>query len=97
MSAVVTFLRAVEEDRHACKEEDPDLFFTGPESNSNEFRERQAKAVCRKCPVVYQCLEFAMATEDKWAILGGTNPTERGKIRDQRQKAQEAHERLLAA
>jgi WhiB family transcriptional regulator, redox-sensing transcriptional regulator len=62
----------------ACKNEDPELFF--PRSYDNYEYERQvqeAKAVCQRCPMVYDCLQFALETGDKYAILGGSTPNER--------------------
>lgn len=46
-------------DRAACRDEDPELFFpigsTGPALRQIE----EAKAVCRRCPVVDDCLRYA--------------------------------------
>ena len=46
--------------RALCRDEDPELFFpigtTGPATVQVE----QAKAVCRRCPVVQSCLDWAL-------------------------------------
>lgn len=38
---------------------------------------QQAKAVCRRCPVIGECLEFALDVGDREGIFGGTTPDER--------------------
>ena len=47
--------------RALCRDEDPELFFpigtTGPALVQME----QAKTVCRRCPVVESCLDWALA------------------------------------
>ncbi len=66
----------------ACSTVEPELFF--PNFRSQEEGERTeelAKAVCQRCPITSQCLEFAFHTNDKWAILGGMTPAERESIR----------------
>jgi WhiB family transcriptional regulator, redox-sensing transcriptional regulator len=75
----------------ACGEEDLELFY--PDSG-DLAAERAAKQVCAGCPVREACLEMALATGDQHAILGGTTPHERGRLRRQRQ---EAHARQQAA
>jgi WhiB family redox-sensing transcriptional regulator len=75
----------------ACGEEDLELFYPDPGDLETE---RAAKAICAACPVQDTCLEMALATGDQHAILGGTTPQERGRLRRQRQ---EAHARQQAA
>lgn len=80
MSNSKTFLQAVADTKPGCTEEDPELFF--PNYNEGgEFQARRAKAVCRACPLVSACLEFALDTGDGYAILGGTTPAERSDIK----------------
>ncbi|MFG3550512.1 WhiB family transcriptional regulator [Streptomyces sp. NPDC047725] len=61
----------------ACRTEDPDLFFpigaTGPALLQTE----QAKAVCRRCPVREQCLQWALDTGQSLGVWGGTSENER--------------------
>lgn len=42
-----------------------------------DTRHLAAKRICRECPVVDECLEWALDTGDAWAVLGGTTPDER--------------------
>lgn len=63
-----------------CTNEEPELFFPDSEAEHHQLQIAEAKAVCRKCPMKFTCLEFALATDDKWAILGGTTPSERSAL-----------------
>lgn len=74
-----------------CTTEEPELFFPTSEGVEYQHQIRQAKAVCRKCPLATKanCLEFALETGDKWAILGGTTPSERTVIHAKRIKRAE--------
>jgi len=60
-----------------CRSYDPDLFF--PVSSSGLFLEQvaDAKAICMKCPVRSQCLEFALRTREAHGVWGGTSEQER--------------------
>ncbi|MEU5523014.1 WhiB family transcriptional regulator [Streptomyces sp. NPDC093250] len=61
----------------ACKSEDPDLFFPIGTSGPALLQTEQAKAVCRRCPVQEQCLEWAMETGQSIGVWGGTSEDER--------------------
>jgi WhiB family redox-sensing transcriptional regulator len=65
-----------------CLGVDPDLFF--PERGAST---REAKEVCRGCIVKDDCLEYALASGEKFGIWGGMSERERRRIR--RQRAQE--------
>jgi WhiB family redox-sensing transcriptional regulator len=40
-------------------------------------REAKAKSICRECPVVEACLEFAVRIKEPHGIWGGRNEVER--------------------
>ena len=40
-------------------------------------REREAKAICRSCPVREECLGYALRIQEPHGIWGGLNETER--------------------
>jgi WhiB family redox-sensing transcriptional regulator len=66
----------------ACTEVDPELFFPNYQiGGEGEFQEARAKQVCRSCPIINECLEFALHTGDRWAVLGGMTPAERTSIK----------------
>jgi WhiB family redox-sensing transcriptional regulator len=64
-------------DAAACRGEDVDLFF--PIGCSAEFAPEieKAKAVCRACPVVEDCLRHAITSPEKYGIWGGFTEQER--------------------
>ncbi|MGW8985146.1 WhiB family transcriptional regulator [Streptomyces parvus] len=64
----------------ACLDEDPDLFFpigtTGPAIS----QAAEAKAVCRTCPVMDACLNWALESGQDHGVWGGTDENERRRI-----------------
>ena len=44
-------------------------------------RERRAKSVCATCPVQVQCLDHAIAADERYGIWGGLNQDERRLLR----------------
>lgn len=69
----------------ACRGEDPAMFF--PEKGDNGTAAR-AKAICADCPVMAECLAFAVARthNEDVGVWGGMSTSERREIRKQ-QKA----------
>src|SRR5512138_682230 len=75
------------QDRAACLDEDPELFFPpGNEWKGHENQEAAAKAVCNRCPVLEQCREKALVDGDPYAIRGGTTPAERTTLKRSRSR-----------
>jgi WhiB family redox-sensing transcriptional regulator len=62
-----------------CAETDPEAFF--PDKGGST---REAKMVCRGCPVRGDCLEYALANEERFGIWGGLSERERRRVRQQR-------------
>ncbi len=60
-----------------CREADPELFF--PKGNTGPFllQIEEAKAVCRRCPVMEQCLQWALETGQDSGVWGGMSEDER--------------------
>jgi WhiB family redox-sensing transcriptional regulator len=63
-----------------CAETDPEAFF--PEKGGST---REAKKVCTGCEVRAECLEFALANDERFGIWGGLSERERRRLRLQRQ------------
>ncbi|WP_455361340.1 WhiB family transcriptional regulator [Streptomyces sp. SYSU K21746] len=61
----------------ACRDEDPELFFPVGGSGPSLLQTEEAKAVCRRCPVIRQCLEWAMETGQDIGVWGGRGEDER--------------------
>lgn len=68
----------------ACLGHDTELFFpagcTGPAQEQAE----QAVAICRQCPVITQCLDWAVTTGQDDGIWGGLTEDQRRALRRSR-------------
>ena len=63
--------------RAACNE-DPELFFPIGNTGPALLQIEEAKAVCRRrCPVMDQCLRWAMDTGQDAGVWGGMSEDER--------------------
>ena len=63
----------------ACAEADVETFF--PVGNSKEALEADdAKAYCRRCPVIDFCREYALRNHVDQGVFGGLTETERRRI-----------------
>jgi WhiB family redox-sensing transcriptional regulator len=67
--------------RAACHGSDVDAWF--PELGGMSEQNNQAIKICRTCPVIDECLEWALHHE-RHGIWGGTTPTDRRRIRAKR-------------
>lgn len=70
-------LALVWRERAKCRDHDPELFH--PTLGERDKRD-YAKAICQLCPVRAQCLEWALATDEQYAIYGGLTRAERLKL-----------------
>jgi WhiB family redox-sensing transcriptional regulator len=60
-----------------CREEDPELFFPIGNTGPALLQIEEAKAVCRRCPVMEQCLQWALETGQDAGVWGGLSEDER--------------------
>lgn len=67
-------------DRAACAGEDPEMFFPVGGSGPALREARAAKKVCHRCPVVTECLEWALQTGQTTGVWGDTTETERAEM-----------------
>ena len=64
--------------RAICRDEDdPDLFFPVGSTGPALLQIAEAKTVCRRCPVVSRCLEWALETNQEFGVSGGMDEDER--------------------
>lgn len=63
--------------RAACREEDPELFFPVGQRGPALLQIAQAKAICHGCPVVAECLRWALDTRQDAGVWGGMSEAER--------------------
>lgn len=71
----------------ACRGEDSTLFFAPnyfEKREEKDARERKAKAICGRCSVREQCLEYALKIREPHGIWGGLNELERRQLLRQR-------------
>jgi WhiB family redox-sensing transcriptional regulator len=64
------------QDRALCAETDPEAFF--PEKGGST---REAKRICSQCEVRSQCLEYALAHDERFGIWGGLSERERRRLK----------------
>ncbi len=65
--------------RAACREADDDLFFAphGERGLRRDLRIAAAKRICATCPVIKDCLRFAVGTRQEYGVWGGLAEEER--------------------
>lgn len=64
------------QERSLCAQTDPEAFF--PEKGGST---REAKKVCLGCEVRSECLEYALANDERFGIWGGLSERERRKLK----------------
>ncbi|WP_274919459.1 WhiB family transcriptional regulator [Streptomyces sp. WZ-12] len=77
--------------RAVCREENPELFFPIGNTGPAILQIEEAKAVCCRCPVIEQCLQWALESEQNEGVWGGLSEDER-----QAMKRRSARNRLQA-
>lgn len=65
-----------------CSQSDPDRWFPAKGEAS-----KQAQEICRRCPSMAACLEYALDNEIRWGVWGATNQNQREKLIKARKKA----------
>ena len=78
-SEYMKLLYSIQEAGGAPCEKTPELWF--PEDVEDPMVRHQmsvvAKGICHECPVKKQCFEYALRTNQRHGIWGGTSPEER--------------------
>ncbi len=64
------------QDQALCAQTDPEAFF--PEKGGST---REAKRVCGSCEVRSECLEYALANDERFGIWGGMSERERRRLK----------------
>ncbi len=64
------------QERALCAQTDPEAFF--PEKGGST---REAKRICSGCDVRPECLEYALAHDERFGIWGGLSERERRRLR----------------
>ncbi|MFE7077227.1 WhiB family transcriptional regulator [Streptomyces sp. NPDC057620] len=78
--------------RPACEGEDPELFFPVGNTGQALLQIEEAKAVCRRCPLMERCLQGALERNEESGVWGGLSEDERRSLkrRSARRRAQAA-------
>lgn len=63
-----------------CAQTEPDAFF--PEKGGSV---KEAKRICRGCPVRSECLAWALENDERFGIWGGATENDRRRLRSLRQ------------
>ena len=65
-----------------CSDEryDPDLWF-------EHHTEQEAKEVCKACPLLLMCAQYAVEANEPFGVWGGLSPTDRRALRGRRSNA----------
>lgn len=66
----------------ACRDAEPDVFFSTAEGDREE-----AMRLCASCPVRLECLEHALENREAYGIWGGTDEQERKRLLRRRRRA----------
>ncbi|AGP31397.1 putative WhiB transcription regulator [Corynebacterium terpenotabidum Y-11] len=64
------------QEQALCAQTDPEAFF--PEKGGST---REAKRICRACGVRDECLEYALAHDERFGIWGGLSERERRRLK----------------
>lgn len=64
------------QERALCAQTDPEAFF--PEKGGST---REAKKICQRCSVRSECLEYALAHDERFGIWGGLSERERRRLK----------------
>ncbi len=64
------------QERALCAQTDPEAFF--PEKGGST---REAKRICGSCEVRAECLEYALAHDERFGIWGGLSERERRRLK----------------
>ncbi len=64
------------QERALCSQTDPEAFF--PEKGGST---REAKRICTGCEVRDECLEYALAHDERFGIWGGLSERERRRLK----------------
>ena len=72
--------------RAACRDANPELFFSVGQGPDAEAFTEAAKKVCGRCPVRKQCLDWALTTDQDYGVWGGLTEDERRAAQGRRRR-----------
>lgn len=85
--AATTALDEPWRDQAACIDADPDIFFPPDNGTPGPLQTgyyREARTYCDRCEVRQECLNYAIANNEKYGLWGGHTPKQRQQLRRRR-------------
>ena len=78
-SAYTKLLSAIENAGGVPCEDYPQLFYPEdiPAADTRRVAVKLAKQLCKECPIQMKCFEYALETNQRHGIWGGTEPSDR--------------------
>lgn len=78
-TAYVNFLRKIHEAGRVPCEGRENLFFPDdlPNPDARKVATKIAKRLCKECPIMKDCFTYAIESNQRHGIWGGTSPSER--------------------
>jgi WhiB family transcriptional regulator, redox-sensing transcriptional regulator len=67
-----------------CNETNSELFF--PDEYTDVMAVEKARTICRSCPLINECIAYAIEIPSLEGIWGGTTPRQRIRMRSNRKK-----------
>ncbi|WP_124039790.1 WhiB family transcriptional regulator [Neoactinobaculum massilliense] len=80
--------------RASCLNEDPELFFPVGSTGQAAHQIEHAKSICAACPVMSNCLAYALETGQEAGIWGGMSEEERRSTRRRNARRRRANAAL---
>lgn len=82
MTSYEELANALDEVESVPCQDAPDLFFPVEDEQENAWSHnmrnvREAKRLCRSCPVALLCLDYALSNYEVYGVWGGTSAKER--------------------
>jgi WhiB family redox-sensing transcriptional regulator len=74
-------------DLAACRSAEPELFFPIGSGGAGRADVTRAKALCARCHIREQCLDYAIASNQAYGVWGGASEEERRRIAMRRRRA----------
>ena len=77
-SRYLTFLQKIHLADPECQKV-PNIFYPEDEADPDKRQAmtKAAKAICRECPLIKDCRTYALETNQRFGVWGGTLPHER--------------------
>lgn len=81
--AYIELAEAIQQSKEIppCQVTDPEVWFA---DKGDHVATKQAKALCQKCPVINECLAYALQAKELYGVWGGLTSKERSKFRAMR-------------